>query len=235
MGIGDNLYEHHGDSAGNGQLTNGNNVINVIGDHIASSLMIWLHYQSAGPDLTVSVNGISFTQIEKIFLGLGQSWYYLFQGVQGPRVSDGGTYTISVAGIDTEEEPVPLTENWQMAGPWPYCPYVSRAGYTGLTDTSVTIKGDLHVEVDTRENYSYGIHWDLSEPPITHSTTDISDSDIMGFEEPLSGLTPNTTYYYRFYASYSLGTVYDPPLDESALQFTTKSAISAYDMMPQII
>lgn len=86
-------------------------------------------------------------------------------------------------------------------------PTISTSAIGNILSTSATC--DASVTDSGGENVTaYGICWStLTNPTIVNSKT-IVGAGVGSFTGPLSGLTPNTTYYVRAYATNSIGTNY---------------------------
>jgi uncharacterized protein (TIGR02145 family) len=71
---------------------------------------------------------------------------------------------------------------------------------------------------------SKGVCWSLNANPTTADPLTIDGSGMGSFTSSLSGLSPNTTYYLRTYATNSIGTGYG-----NQVTFTTTPQVTDYD------
>ncbi|UCH14355.1 MAG: hypothetical protein JSV22_14805 [Bacteroidales bacterium] len=99
-------------------------------------------------------------------------------------------------------------------------PTVSTDGISSITETSAQCYGNV-ISDGGADVSARGVCWNTSGNP-TISDDNTSDGSGTGtFTGSLAGLTPNTTYYIRAYATNSSGTAYGNELD-----FTTKNLIT---------
>ena len=98
---------------------------------------------------------------------------------------------------------------------------------TGITSTSATLRGE--VENDTNENADVFFKWGYSTSlPYTRDAGDINEGDTDTFSETLTGLTPNTIYYFRIVAQ-------DGDEDSgSILSFQTLPTAPTYTYTPPV-
>ena len=85
-------------------------------------------------------------------------------------------------------------------------PVVQTNSVTGITATSAVCGGD--VASDCNDIVAYGVCWNTSLNPTLSNSYTVDGAGNGSFSSVLSGLTPNTTYYVRSYATNSAGTVY---------------------------
>ncbi len=86
---------------------------------------------------------------------------------------------------------------------------VNITSNTAISGGNVTFDGNIPV-------IARGVCWSTSQNPTLANHHTIDSSGIGTFTSSVSGMTPNTTYYIRAYATNSLGTVYG-----NQLSFTT--------------
>ena len=101
----------------------------------------------------------------------------------------------------------------------PTAPTVTTHAITGIATTTATGNGNI-TGLGVPNPGSHGVCWGINaNPTITdNSVANIGGTSATGaFTAPITGLTPNTLYHVRAYATNSTGTVYG--IDES---FTTK-------------
>jgi uncharacterized protein (TIGR02145 family) len=97
-------------------------------------------------------------------------------------------------------------------------PVVSTTTATAITKNSATSGGNISSDGGASIT-ARGICWSTSANPTTALSTKTSDGTGAGsFTSSLTGLTANTTYYVRAYATNSVGTAYG-----SQVSFTTRS------------
>ncbi len=100
----------------------------------------------------------------------------------------------------------------------PTIPTVTTASVSNITQTTATSGGEVTSEGDAPVS-ACGVCWSTIAIPTTNDshTTDGSGTGV--FESILSGLTANTLYYMRAYATNSIGTAYG-----NEVNFTTSSS-----------
>ncbi len=85
-------------------------------------------------------------------------------------------------------------------------PVAQTNSVTGITATSAVCGGD--VTSDCNDIVAYGVCWNTSSNPTLSNSYTVDGAGNGSFSSVLSGLTPNTTYYVRAYATNSEGTAY---------------------------
>jgi hypothetical protein len=88
-----------------------------------------------------------------------------------------------------------------------YLPGVTSASATSITQITATCGGNVTFDGNTTVT-SRGVCWNTSQNPTTADSHTTDGSGTGGFTSSLIGLTANTTYYVRAYATNSVGTVY---------------------------
>jgi uncharacterized protein (TIGR02145 family) len=96
-------------------------------------------------------------------------------------------------------------------------PTLSTNSISSITSTSAVSGGNITSDGGSSVTAS-GICWSTSPTPIITSNKSTDGSSAGSFTSSLTGLSPNTTYYVRAYATNGLGTVYG-----SQVSFTTNS------------
>ena len=86
-------------------------------------------------------------------------------------------------------------------------PTITTNNVTNITATSVTCGGNVTATGGASVT-SRGVCWSTSQNPTTSNNTLPSGSGTGSFTKNITGLTPNTTYYVRAYATNSAGTSY---------------------------
>ena len=107
-----------------------------------------------------------------------------------------------------------------------YIPTVTTSAVTDITSSTATSGGNVISDGGANVT-SRGVCWSTSHnPTITDSHT--TDGNGLGsFTSSLTGLTPNTTYYVRAYATNSVGTAYG-----NEVSFTTEESVTVQDGQP---
>jgi len=102
-------------------------------------------------------------------------------------------------------------------------PVLTSVSITNLTNTSATAGGNITSDGGSSIT-AKGVVWHTSTNPTTVLSTKTSDGTGTGiFSSAISGLSANTTYYVRAYATNSYGTSYG-----NELSFTTSNAKDVY-------
>ena len=102
-------------------------------------------------------------------------------------------------------------------------PTVSTGSASSLTSSGASVGGTVNPNgVDTQGWFQYGTNSTLSGASSTTPQDLGSGSSNVAFNASLSGLTADTTYYFRALASNSAGTV-----NGSISSFTTSAASQA--------
>ncbi len=91
----------------------------------------------------------------------------------------------------------------------PQAPTVTTQAVSGITSDSATGNGNI-TSLGGPNPTAHGVCWDTTaNPDINDNHTDEGAAGATGaFTSSITGLTPNTTYYVRAYASNSAGTAY---------------------------
>ena len=97
-------------------------------------------------------------------------------------------------------------------------PQVTTASVTNITATSATCGGNVSSDGGTTVT-ARGVCWSTSHNPTTANSHTTNGSGTGSFTSNLTGLTSNTLYYVRAYATNSVGTAYG-----NETSFTTLSS-----------
>ncbi len=117
-------------------------------------------------------------------------------------------YLVTASGTEYSEE-------LSFKTPKPTTPEVSTSAITGVTETSAQCGGEV-TDDGGGTVIARGVCWSRSpNPEVTDSCT-IDGSGLGSFQSVITGLSSNTTYYVRAYASNSAGPAYG-----DSLKFTT--------------
>jgi hypothetical protein len=95
-------------------------------------------------------------------------------------------------------------------------PTFKASTLTATTATSSTIV----TEIDSDGNDSIsvrGVCWGTTQTPTTANSKTTDGKGIGSYTSVITGLTPNSTYYFRAYATNSVGTVYGTQLSSTTL------------------
>jgi hypothetical protein len=101
--------------------------------------------------------------------------------------------------------------------PNPVLPTVTTTAVTNIAQTTATSGGDVTSDGGTTVT-ARGVCWDTSSNPTTANSHTTDGSGTGTFVSNLTGLTPNTLYYVRAYATNSLGTAYGNEVSFTTLQ-----------------
>ncbi len=86
-------------------------------------------------------------------------------------------------------------------------PTVTTTSATSITQTTATSGGNATSDGGATVT-ARGVCWSTTSNPTTANNKTIDGSGIGGFTSSLTGLTPNTLYFVRAYATNSIGTAY---------------------------
>ena len=114
----------------------------------------------------------------------------------------------------------------------PVIPTLTTNDATNITVNSVTTGGSISKD-GGKEVTAYGVCWSTSSSPTISDSHTTDGKGTATFTSNITGLTPNTQYYIRAYATNSVGTAYgneivftSTPVVVPTLTTTTVSAIS---------
>jgi uncharacterized protein (TIGR02145 family) len=100
-----------------------------------------------------------------------------------------------------------------------YLPTVTTKAVTSITTNSATCGGNVTSDGCTTVT-ARGVCWSTSQNPIVSNSHTTNGTGTGDFSSSLTGLSPNTTYYVRAYATNSVGTAYG-----SQMGFTTPASM----------
>jgi len=86
-------------------------------------------------------------------------------------------------------------------------PSVTTEDVTNITTTAVTCLGNVTSDGGSTVTDS-GVCWSISENPTTSNSKTTDGTGFGVYSSNLTGLSPNTTYYFKAYATNSIGTAY---------------------------
>ncbi len=129
-------------------------------------------------------------------------------------LTQGTTYYVRAYATNSLGTSYGATVSFKTLGP----PTVTTASVTGFTQTSAISGGNVTdsggVSITAR-----GVCWSISTDPTTALSTKTSDAAGTGvFTSSMTGLTLNTTYYVRAYATNSIGTSYGSEVSFNTLK-----------------
>jgi len=104
-------------------------------------------------------------------------------------------------------------------------PFVSTAAISNITQTTATSGGNVTSDGGAAVTVR-GVCWSTSQNPTTSNSHTTDGSGIGAFTSSLTGLTANTTYYVRAYATNSAGTSYGNEKSFTTLQEITLPSVS---------
>jgi N-acetylneuraminic acid mutarotase len=105
----------------------------------------------------------------------------------------------------------------------PQAPNVATGINSAITTTTANIAGSV-INIGTANITAYGHCYSstITTPTIANNVTNFgASSSPVNISSNLTGLTPNTTYYYRAYATNSVGTAYG-----TVVTFTTNAVLA---------
>ena len=117
---------------------------------------------------------------------------------------------------------------------WGGCvPKVTTANVSSISYTTATVAGSVIVDGGFPVTVK-GVCWSTNpNPTVNASTKTIEESGVGGFTSNVTGLLPNTTYYFRAYATNSIGTGYgsNVAVSTTALMLPVVSSYEANNIM----
>ncbi len=140
------------------------------------------------------------------------AWYYQLSsaGVGVYRYGEGKDFGYSVRCLRDETS--------GGGGTAAMLPTVTTGSVSDVTATSVTCSGEVTVDGGASVT-ARGVCWSTSQNPTVSGSHTTDGSSTGSFNSSIIGLTANTTYYVRAYATNSVGTAYG-----ETVIFTTLSA-----------
>ncbi len=156
---------------------------------------------------------------------------------QGP-VSTTGTFTSSITGLSAYTTYYVRAYAIDLKGTTygnvitfttlPIAPVISTQNVTNISTSSATGNGNF-LNIGTPNASQYGVCWNTTgNPSISNNKTQQGiPSGTGSFTSSITGLTPNTTYYVKTYATYISGTVYGEEVNFTTYQLpslTTQAA-----------
>ncbi|HCT30205.1 MAG TPA: hypothetical protein DIW31_05620, partial [Bacteroidales bacterium] len=110
----------------------------------------------------------------------------------------------------------------------PIVPVISTQDVTNISTTSATGNGDI-INLGTPNASQYGVCWNTTgNPSISDNKTQQGiPSGTGSFTSNITGLTPNTTYYVKTYATYVTGTAYGQEVSFTTYEIPTVTTQAA--------
>ena len=96
-------------------------------------------------------------------------------------------------------------------------PVVATTDVTGITETSAVAGGEITSDGGA-EVTARGVCWSINQNPTTENDKTVDGSGVGSFTSNMTGLTQNTTYYVRAYATNSEGTSYGEEVSFTTLE-----------------
>ncbi|MDB5251460.1 MAG: hypothetical protein JWP27_629, partial [Flaviaesturariibacter sp.] len=150
----------------------------------------------AGINTAAGINSANFTDGSNVTLTASNGATGSFQNYTGDASGTSPTASVSLTGSDKA-----VTANYADV------PAVSTTVASGVTTTSAsgggTVTTDNNASVSAR-----GVCWNTTGSPTIADPTAASGSGTGAFTSTLAPLSPNTTYFYRAYATNAVGTGY---------------------------
>ena len=136
-------------------------------------------------------------------------------------ISTGETYIYRVYSYNSAGNSASYTNEFSISIPVPITlPTVTTSTVTSIMPTTANSGGNITSDGGASVS-SRGVVWNTSQnPTIALSTKTIDGTGTGNFSSAISGLTANTTYYLRAYATNSVGTAYG-----NEITFTTMPTI----------
>jgi len=123
---------------------------------------------------------------------------------------------ITLIGCGEDETPIP-----------PELPELSTATITNITQTSAGAGGNI-LSDGGAEIIARGVCWSLTENPDITGTKTSDGTGVGSFSSVIEGLTLNTTYFVRAYATNSVGTAYGPQVSFTTEDLTLMDDLISY-------
>jgi len=112
----------------------------------------------------------------------------------------------------------------------PNLPTVTTALLTNITQTSVTTGGTVLTDGGSPVS-ARGVCWATTANPTVAGSHTSDGSGLGGFVSSITGLTPNTKYYVRAYATNGVGTSYGNEISFTSGQTTTAPVVTTTDVV----
>jgi uncharacterized protein (TIGR02145 family) len=170
---------------------------------------------SASHTAITTGSSVNFTDLST---GSPTSWSWSFQGgtpvtstLQNPtniQYNTAGTYNVTLIttnanGNDTETK----TGYIIVSDPNPQLPTLTTTAISNIANTTATSGGNITNQGSSAVT-ARGVCWSTSQNPTIANSKTTDGSETGSFTSNLTGLTTNTTYYVRAYATNSAGTAY---------------------------
>ncbi|MCR4856723.1 MAG: C10 family peptidase, partial [Bacteroidales bacterium] len=135
--------------------------------------------------------------------------------------------TITGGGFaETKEQGISVRCIRDLNGSTSTLPSVTTGNVTSVTASSASCGGNVTADGGAAV-VARGVCWSTSHNPTVADAHTTNGTGTGTFTSSITGLTPNTTYYVRAYATNSVGTAYG-----NEVTFTTENGIQASDAQP---
>jgi hypothetical protein len=177
---------------------------------VAVKLMAWVGSINQNAMVLIKDDGVEYQPIHPN----GTGWFlYLYTSRPGGLAWTTATFNALQVGIISDTVwfgASILYEEYLMVAYATLPPTVTTQAVTSITTTTATGNGNITAAGETTPTIRGICYSSVNNPP---TTTDdkVEDSGSFGtgaFTESLTGLTPNTLYYVRAYATNTIGTAY---------------------------
>ncbi|MCD7973587.1 MAG: pectinesterase family protein [Candidatus Azobacteroides sp.] len=177
----------------------GGTVLNDGGAAITARGMVWSTTQNPTIDDAKSIDGAGAGIFESTLSGLSAGTVYYARA-----------YATNTAGTAYGDQ-ISFTTLASLV-----VPTVSTTGSSNVLNTSMTVSGNVTAwgGTDVTER---GVVWGVNSNPTIDDNKEVAGSGLGTFQAAISGLTPETTYYVRAYATNSTGTAYGTELAVTTL------------------
>ncbi len=179
------------------------------------------------PELTVKIYGVvgpyaNMKLYGRIEADLMQTpWWKIYCGLNMGAGAKAEVFSKVLFDINVSDLLSYETIIAQAAVPPAVAPTVTTSSVTGITPTTASGGGNVTAKGSSSVT-ARGVCWNTSQNPTTANAKTTNGTGTGSFTSSITGLSPNTTYYVRAYATNSAGTSYG-----SQVSFKTNAAPAA--------
>ncbi|MBK9330085.1 MAG: PKD domain-containing protein [Sphingobacteriales bacterium] len=170
---------------------------------------------SASQTAITTGNSVNFTDLST---GNPTSWSWSFQGgtpatstLQNPtniQYNTAGTYTVSLVATNANGNDTKTKTGYIVVSDVnPQLPTLTTTAITNPANTTAT-SGGIITSQGTSSVTARGVCWSTAQNPTIANSKTTDGTGTGSFTSNLTGLTTNTTYYVRAYATNTTGTSY---------------------------